>query len=226
VLLNITSTNEELEILHTGRSRFSYQSFDAHHQRKLILTVSKHIRRRWPRHFVVPALSYLGAAYGVAGKRDDADKILDQLFALKQNQYVSPFSIARVYCGLNETDKAFDWFERAFEERSGEMVALKSEALANLNGQHYYTDTGGQSRLKTPFRLIRNLASVQPIISPQTCLQTSGEIRCRFSNEANRMKLTRDIQSLSTFKRDTAKLVRQLKKTGGAGCLDGKRQGR
>ena len=28
------------------------------------------------------------------------------------------------------------------------------------------------------------------------------------------MKLTRDIHSLSTFKRDTAKLVRQLKKTG------------
>jgi prevent-host-death family protein len=28
------------------------------------------------------------------------------------------------------------------------------------------------------------------------------------------MKLTRDIQSLSTFKRDTAKIMRQLKKTG------------
>lgn len=28
------------------------------------------------------------------------------------------------------------------------------------------------------------------------------------------MKLTRDIKSLSTFKRDTAKVVRQLKKTG------------
>ena len=28
------------------------------------------------------------------------------------------------------------------------------------------------------------------------------------------MRLTRDIQSLSTFKRDTAKIVRQLKKTG------------
>ena len=28
------------------------------------------------------------------------------------------------------------------------------------------------------------------------------------------MKLTRDIQSLSTFKRDTAKIVGQLKKTG------------
>ena len=28
------------------------------------------------------------------------------------------------------------------------------------------------------------------------------------------MKLTRDIQSLSTFKRDTAKILRQLKRTG------------
>jgi prevent-host-death family protein len=28
------------------------------------------------------------------------------------------------------------------------------------------------------------------------------------------MKLARDIQSLSTFKRDTTKIVRQLKKTG------------
>ena len=28
------------------------------------------------------------------------------------------------------------------------------------------------------------------------------------------MKLTREIQSLSTFKRDTAKVIRQLKKTG------------
>jgi prevent-host-death family protein len=28
------------------------------------------------------------------------------------------------------------------------------------------------------------------------------------------MKLTRDIHSLSTFKRDTAKLIRQMKKTG------------
>ena len=33
------------------------------------------------------------------------------------------------------------------------------------------------------------------------------------------MKLTRDIHSLSTFKRDTAKLVRQLKKTGQPGVL-------
>lgn len=44
-------------------------------------------------------------------------------------------------------------------------------------------------------------------------MYTVSEIQCRFSNGVL-MKLTRDIQSLSTFKRDTAKIVRQLKKTG------------
>jgi hypothetical protein len=35
----------------------------------------------------------------------------------------------------------------------------------------------------------------------------------KFDADLESMKLTRDIQSLSTFKRDTAKLDRQLKKT-------------
>jgi len=47
---------------------------------------------------------------------------------------------ARVYCGVGKTDKAFDWFEKAFEERSGEMVALKSEAFANLMGNTIIRD--------------------------------------------------------------------------------------
>jgi len=91
-------------------------------------------------HFVVPALSYLGAAYGIAGKRDDAHHALDQLFQLKLKRYVSPFCIARVYSALGENDKAFEWFEKAFEERSGEMVALKSETLAHLMGNTIIRD--------------------------------------------------------------------------------------
>ena len=42
-------------------------------------------------------------------------------------------------------------------------------------------------------------------------------LRFRLSTEITytaAMKLTSDIQSLSTFKRDTAKIIRQLKKTG------------
>src|SRR5437879_9282540 len=44
-------------------------------------------------------------------------------------------------------------------------------------------------------------------------LDSDRHIRCEFSNRRSRMKLKRDIHSLSAFKRDTAKLVRQMKKT-------------
>jgi len=91
-------------------------------------------------HFVVPAMSYLGAAYGVAGKRDDAYEIVDQLLEKNKAQYVPPFCIARVYSALGENDKAFEWFEKAFAERSGEMVALKSETLAHLMGNTIIRD--------------------------------------------------------------------------------------
>jgi serine/threonine-protein kinase len=91
-------------------------------------------------HFVVPAMSYLGAAYGVAGKRDDAYEIVDQLIERNKAQYVPPFCIARVYSALGENDKAFEWFEKAFAERSGEMVALKREALAGLMGSAIIRD--------------------------------------------------------------------------------------
>ena len=39
------------------------------------------------------------------------------------------------------------------------------------------------------------------------------KIQCEFSDGETVVKLTRDIQSLSTFKRDTAKFLRQMKKT-------------
>ena len=46
---------------------------------------------------------------------------------------------------------------------------------------------------------------------PRLCFELLNSVRIQQSEQE--MKLTRDIQSLSTFKRDTAKLVRQMKKT-------------
>ncbi len=85
-------------------------------------------------------MSYLGAAYGVAGKRDDAYEIVNQLIEKSKAQYVPPFCIARVYSALGQNDKAFEWFEKAFDERSGEMIALKSEVLAHLMGNAIVRD--------------------------------------------------------------------------------------
>lgn len=64
------------------------------------------------------ALSWLGHSYGVAGRRSEAQTVLDQLDALSEHKYVSAGARAIIYAGLGEKDKAFDWLEKAYEERS------------------------------------------------------------------------------------------------------------
>jgi len=70
-------------------------------------------------------LAYVGNAYGRLGKRDEARRILDELIALSQHEYVSAYAIAIVYIGLGDKDQAFEWLNKACEERSDFLVHLK-----------------------------------------------------------------------------------------------------
>ena len=71
--------------------------------------------------------SDLGSAYGLAGRKDKATEIVDQLLENREREYAPAFCIARVYCRIGEREKAIEWFEKAFAERNGEMVFLKGE---------------------------------------------------------------------------------------------------
>jgi len=88
-------------------------------------------------------LSIQGTAYGILGNRDEALRILNQLLEMREQQYVSAFNIARVYSGLGEDDQAFAWLERAYQERNGELVFLKSETeigTGDLWGRSFRND--------------------------------------------------------------------------------------
>ena len=61
----------------------------------------------------------------MAGKRDEAQKVLDELKGLSEQRYVSPVDMAIMYTGQAEKDQAFEWLEKAYEERPGELVYLK-----------------------------------------------------------------------------------------------------
>jgi TolB-like protein/Tfp pilus assembly protein PilF len=81
------------------------------------------------------SLGYLGNVYAAASKKAEALRVLEELKALSKQRYVSPYSIACVYAGLNDKDQAFEWLEHAFEERSLFMPLLKFETvLDNLHG--------------------------------------------------------------------------------------------
>lgn len=96
-------------------------------------------------------LSPLAAAYGRAGRRDEAFAIIDQLLEIRKNSYVTAYSIARVYAGLNDTDKTYEWLEKALEERNGELVYLNvisSEPNGLLWGKDFRTDSRFQNLMQ------------------------------------------------------------------------------
>jgi TolB-like protein/Flp pilus assembly protein TadD len=70
-------------------------------------------------------LAAIGHVCGLNGDRTKALTILDQLEKRSKHQYVSSYCRALVYIGLGEKDLAFEWLERAFEERSEMIPWLK-----------------------------------------------------------------------------------------------------
>lgn len=69
-------------------------------------------------------LGELGRIYAVSGNRGEAMKILAELKELSKRRHVKPQSIAVVYIGLGEKDHAFEWLEKAYEERDGWVTSL------------------------------------------------------------------------------------------------------
>jgi serine/threonine-protein kinase len=71
------------------------------------------------------ALGFLGMNYGFAGRKAEANKILNELLELNRRRYVTPPALVSVYIGLGDKDQAFFWLEKAYQERSYYMAYLK-----------------------------------------------------------------------------------------------------
>ena len=69
----------------------------------------------------------LGHAYAVAGKGGEALKIMDELKRLSKETYISPYDVAMIYVGLDQKDHAFEWLQKAYEERSEGPRYFKSD---------------------------------------------------------------------------------------------------
>ncbi len=64
------------------------------------------------------ALTGVGYGYAVTGRRAEAHRVLDKLNELSKQKYVSPIWRVKIYAGLVEKDKAFEWLEKAYEDHS------------------------------------------------------------------------------------------------------------
>lgn len=66
----------------------------------------------------------LAVTYAKMGRREDAQRILDELVEKSRQQYIKADSIAAVYSALGEKDEAFSWLERAFNEHSAPLYGI------------------------------------------------------------------------------------------------------
>jgi TolB-like protein/DNA-binding winged helix-turn-helix (wHTH) protein/Flp pilus assembly protein TadD len=74
------------------------------------------------------AIASLAHAYAVIGKKSETRKILSDLERNSTNSYVSPYLIAAIYASLDQNDKAFEFLEKAYRERSLELSwSIKSD---------------------------------------------------------------------------------------------------
>jgi TolB-like protein/DNA-binding winged helix-turn-helix (wHTH) protein len=71
----------------------------------------------------------LAHAYATTGRVTEAQKILGELQQRSKVSYVSPYMIAVIYSGLRQRDKAFEFLEKAYQEKS---PALAYFAKADL----------------------------------------------------------------------------------------------
>jgi TolB-like protein/DNA-binding winged helix-turn-helix (wHTH) protein/tetratricopeptide (TPR) repeat protein len=71
-------------------------------------------------------LASLAGVYGLAGRRGEALKLIDELKARARRHYISDFRFAEAYTGLGEKDEAMAWLERAYEEHDQGMVYIKA----------------------------------------------------------------------------------------------------
>lgn len=69
----------------------------------------------------------LGHAYALAGKRHEAEKILEELMDTSKTHKGSSYDIAVIYAGLADKEKAFEWLDKAYNERNDFLAYLKAD---------------------------------------------------------------------------------------------------
>ncbi len=74
-------------------------------------------------------VGWLGLTIALSGEHAEARALLEHLHASRSKAYVPPTSMAWVYLGLGDIDNAFEWMDRAVEERDDMIMAIKSYAF-------------------------------------------------------------------------------------------------
>ena len=75
------------------------------------------------------SLALLGHVYGKLGRRSETEEVIKELEKRYGDKQADSRDLVIVYCGLDDKNKAFDWLEKAFADKSVFLAFLKLEPL-------------------------------------------------------------------------------------------------
>ncbi len=88
-----------------------------------------------------PMKAWTGRVYAESGKKNQALKALAEMMEMSKPGQPSPYAIAALYAALGEKERAFEWLEKVYEQRSYHVVFLNADpALDGLRGDPRFTD--------------------------------------------------------------------------------------
>jgi len=70
-------------------------------------------------------IAHLAYAYALAGRRNDAQKLLANLIAISMQRHVHPDLIALVYLGLGQKETAIEWLDKAYQVRARDLLDIR-----------------------------------------------------------------------------------------------------
>ncbi len=92
------------------------------------------------------AAGALGYAYAKQGRRNDAQRILDELSQLNKDKPVPPHEWALIFIGLGDKDRAFELLEESYKERFPNLTSLSIDPI--------YSDLWAEPRFKDLVRRV------------------------------------------------------------------------
>jgi hypothetical protein len=75
--------------------------------------------------FKLQTIAMCAWALGIAGRTDEARNLVQRLEHPPEGVWLDPVVMGNAYGGVADIDRAMEWFEKGFAERSPNMIYLK-----------------------------------------------------------------------------------------------------
>jgi len=96
------------------------------------------------------AVALKGLLYGLAGRHDDAGRVLEELKGMGERTYVSPYVRALVYMGLGDIEAWRQMMQAAFEERNVPLVFLNTPWYDSVRSDPFFQELVRKVGLPSP----------------------------------------------------------------------------